>query len=201
MSQLFVSESNSGGGDIQTIQGNSGGPIGPNSSGQINIVGIGGTVVAGNPATNTLTITGVGSVLLNNQVTITSTQLKNAVGTPITLVAAQGAGTVIIPVSVLFKFTPGSNIFSNSPQMQLAYISGTVNGQQGCFPTSFLGSLITIYAQTIFGGINNSGNLNVPIADVENSPFSIQNNGFPLSGNPANDAVVVAATQYVILTL
>jgi len=43
--------------NIETITGNSGGAVGPDSSLNINLVGQGGVEVAGDPGTNTLTIT------------------------------------------------------------------------------------------------------------------------------------------------
>ena len=45
---------------VQTLTGNSGGAVGPDLSDNINLVGTGGVTVAGNPGTNTLTISGGG---------------------------------------------------------------------------------------------------------------------------------------------
>jgi hypothetical protein len=42
--------------DVETITGDSGGPVGPDSSLNINLIGAGGAVVVGNPGTNTLTV-------------------------------------------------------------------------------------------------------------------------------------------------
>jgi len=46
-----------GGGGISTITGTTGGNIGPDGSGNINIIGAGSVTVSGNALTNTLTIT------------------------------------------------------------------------------------------------------------------------------------------------
>jgi hypothetical protein len=46
-----------GGGAVNTLTGNTGGPVGPTGGGTINIIGAGGVAVAGNAGTNTLTIT------------------------------------------------------------------------------------------------------------------------------------------------
>ncbi len=57
MSQYYVATSSGGGsGTVQFLQGNSGGDVGPNVSGEIFIVGTGGVNVTGTPLTNTLTI-------------------------------------------------------------------------------------------------------------------------------------------------
>ena len=46
-----------GGGDVDTLTGNAGGPVSPDGVGNINVVGVGGVVVFGTPISNTLTIT------------------------------------------------------------------------------------------------------------------------------------------------
>lgn len=54
-----------GGGTILTLTGNSGGPVGPDGFGDINVIGDGTTItVAGNPGTSTLTISVLGSVAI-----------------------------------------------------------------------------------------------------------------------------------------
>lgn len=57
---------NLGGGDIETLTGNTGGAVGPDGAFNINVVGDGTTIaVAGNPGTNTLTISTVGTGVVN----------------------------------------------------------------------------------------------------------------------------------------
>ena len=64
MSQFYIKSSGGGGGsDVLTLTGNSGGSVGPNVGGNINVVGSGGVSVAGNAGTNTLTITATSGVL------------------------------------------------------------------------------------------------------------------------------------------
>lgn len=46
-----------GAGVVDTLTGNTGGPVGPTGGGTINVVGTGGVTVTGNAGTNTLTIT------------------------------------------------------------------------------------------------------------------------------------------------
>ncbi len=67
MSQFGRTFTNSGpGGFVQTLTGNSGGPVGP-LAGNINVVGDTTTInVVGNPATNTLTISASGSGLVSS---------------------------------------------------------------------------------------------------------------------------------------
>lgn len=55
-----------GGGDLQTLTGNSGGAVAPDGTFNINVVGDGTTInVTGNPGTNTLTISTVGTGVIN----------------------------------------------------------------------------------------------------------------------------------------
>lgn len=91
---------------ISTITGNTGGPVGPDITGNINVLGSGNISVDGNPATNTETITLVGT-------TNHSLQLGNATGSLTSLgVATNGQ----IPIGstgadpVLATLTAGSNI-------------------------------------------------------------------------------------------
>ena len=56
--------------DIETITGNIGGPVGPTPLGNLNLVGAGGVVVTGNPATNTLTITAAGGNISGSVITV-----------------------------------------------------------------------------------------------------------------------------------
>jgi len=49
-------------GPVNTLTGNTGGPVPPDGSGNINVIGSGVISVAGNPGTSTLTITGTGSI-------------------------------------------------------------------------------------------------------------------------------------------
>ena len=55
-----------GGGPVITLQGNSGGLVGPNGTGNINIVGAGNITVAGNAGTNTETISFTGVLPIAN---------------------------------------------------------------------------------------------------------------------------------------
>lgn len=59
----YRSAGGGGGGNIATLQGNNGGPVGPNGFDNIFIQGALGIVVSGDPITNTLTITGGNSTL------------------------------------------------------------------------------------------------------------------------------------------
>lgn len=77
MSQAgILSESSSAAADIETITGNSGGAVGPDGTFNVNLVGSGSISVAGNPGTNTLTISLSGSGFTWNTVAGTSQNIS-----------------------------------------------------------------------------------------------------------------------------
>jgi hypothetical protein len=92
MSQMGRSFSNSGpGGFIQTLTGNSGGPVGP-TGGNIDLLGTGVITVVGNPGTSTLTITPSGSIassFITNPATGTATPVAG-------VLTFAGAGSVSV---------------------------------------------------------------------------------------------------------
>lgn len=82
----FTGTSGGGGGALNTLTGNTGGPISP-SAGNINIVGVGAINVQGTPGTSTLTITSgnpffVWQVITAGQVAVTQNgYFTNGAGT------------------------------------------------------------------------------------------------------------------------
>ncbi len=64
-----------GSGTLNTLTGNSGGPVGPDGSSNINVIGSGAITVSGSPGTNTLTISTASpfftwSVIVANQAAV-----------------------------------------------------------------------------------------------------------------------------------
>ncbi len=115
MSQMGRAFSNTGpGGFIQTLTGNSGGPVGP-TAGNINVVGTGVISVVGNPGTSTLTITPSGSIassFITNPATGTATPVLGVLtfaGTGGITVSA-GGSTVTIDGSAIVGGIPWSII-------------------------------------------------------------------------------------------
>lgn len=66
MSQAGVLTVQTSGGPVtETLTGNTGGPVGPDGSFNINVIGVGGVTVTGFPGTNTLEISNTGSLTWN----------------------------------------------------------------------------------------------------------------------------------------
>lgn len=116
MSNIYkVSVDGGGGGEVNTLAGNSGGAIGPDGSGNINTLGNGSITIIGNPGTNTLTTELTGLTAHN--------VLVGAGTTTITNVAPSTAGFVLT-----------SNGASTDPSFQTISTSGaviTVTGNSG----------------------------------------------------------------------
>lgn len=98
MSYINTGIAGSGASVVQTITGNSGGPVGPSVSDNINLLGAGGILVAGNAGTNTLTITGTPSVTWN-EVTATSASMAVSNG-----YVANNAGVVTLTLPATAAF-------------------------------------------------------------------------------------------------
>jgi hypothetical protein len=83
---------------IDTITGNTGGPIGPDGADNINIVGAGGVNVAGNAGTNTLTITVAGMGFTWNVIT-SATNPNQIVEDNGYITKGAGAVTLVLPAA------------------------------------------------------------------------------------------------------
>ena len=144
---------------IDFIQGNTGGPVGPDFTDTIFLVGSGNINVAGNPGTNTLTITLVGTTNHAVQVGNASGSLTSlGVGTDgQVLIGATGADPAFATItssdnSILF--TPGPNSLD-----MVAVGSGsavtTITGNTGgpLTPTAGNINIVTANSNIVFAGV------------------------------------------------
>jgi hypothetical protein len=104
---------------IETLTGNSGGPVGPDGANNINVVGAGVITVAGNPGTSTLTITPSGS--------IASSFITN----PATGVATPAAGVLTFAGTGGITVTAGvSTVTIDGATISAGTITGNTGGAQ-----------------------------------------------------------------------
>lgn len=115
---LLRFSSGGGGGPLLTLSGNSGGPVGPDGFGDINVIGDGTTIsVAGNAGTNTLTISALSSVAVHftaddaNIATPAANNLNIFGGANINTTAPGSASTIMVILndSILLPATTGAN--------------------------------------------------------------------------------------------
>lgn len=168
MSQAGTS-SNGGGGSsgILTVTGTSGGAVGPDMAGNVNLLGAGGVVVTGNAGTNTLTISVSGSGIVWNTVT-TNTAMVASNGyitnsaSPITL-ALPGTAAVGDTFAVTGLGAGGWVISQQAGQNIISDTVSTTIGTGGSLTSSNRYddlSLVCIVANTTFK-VRNSGTYTV----------------------------------------
>jgi len=152
MSQAGVlSVQTSGGLITETLTGNTGGPVGPDGSFNINIIGVGGVTVTGNPGTNTLEISNSGSLTWNviaaSQAMIANEGYICAGGGAISLSlpATSVLGDIIeitLDGSTSFVITQGA-----SQQIRLGSTQ-TTSGASGTITTTAQGNSLRLVCQT-----------------------------------------------------
>lgn len=105
---------------VETLTGNSGGPVGPDGANNINVVGTGVITVVGNPGTNTLTITPSGDIassFITNPATGTATPAAG-------VLTFAGAGGVTVTAG-------GSTVTIDGAAISAGTITGNTGGPQG----------------------------------------------------------------------
>lgn len=99
MSYYQIGQNGNASPNVEFLVGNTGGPVGPNGSFQIGLVGAGSVNVVGNPGANSLTISVSGSGLTWNNITATSGNMTSNNG-----YFANNAGlvTLTLPATAVF---------------------------------------------------------------------------------------------------
>lgn len=155
-----------GGGDILTLTGNTGGAVGPNGFGNINIVGISGTEVSGDPGTSTLTVETTGGglgwfvVTINVAMGVNNGYIANAVGQLQLLLPAVAPVGSIIRVGGLTA--GGWQITQNAGQAIRFGVMVTTTGVGGSLSSTAIGDaveLVCVTANTGWLALSGVGNL------------------------------------------
>lgn len=139
--------------------------------------------------------------LLTTKTTLTSTQIKNLVGTPITVIPAAGANQLIIVRNVDASFTyGGSNAFTNPQSILLYYETNTTGfnaGGQVLNATFLVG---TSNAIMLNEASNSSGGTITPTNQI-NQPIvvGVDSGSSNITGNAANDNSITFVTTYEIV--
>lgn len=123
-----IQDGGGAGTDVSTLTGNVGGPVPPSAGGNINILGTAPINVTGNPGTNTLTITGAGSIPLtfteDAGSAIPALNNLNILGTATQGITTSGAGsTVTITATDATTTQKGVSPFATDAEA----IAGTVS--------------------------------------------------------------------------
>jgi hypothetical protein len=126
---------------------------------------------------------------------LTNAQIKSLFTVPITIVAAQGAGTVITVFSIMTKFTyGGTNAFTGGGNLNIRYVGTAGQSINAAIMTSalILGTA-SVYSQT-----NLTATSGVAIANVENQLVCIHNLTAAFTGNAANNNLISVKILYGI---
>lgn len=169
------------------------------------IAGIAGVATSNSQMVTIDSTTGqLGSTVMalqTSQVTLTSSQIKNLNGTPIVLIAAQGAGTVINIVSAIAKFNyGGSNVFVAAASQNINMYYGTTVAATNGFITNaqIIGSADT-YQASFTPPTSLS---NIAVASLENVAINAYNtSATEISGNAANDNTITILIKYYVSSI
>jgi hypothetical protein len=181
---------------VSTITGDTGGALSP-SSGNITIAGGSGVNTSGTGSTLTANLDA--SFLRQTTTTLSATDVKALRATPITVVAAQGAGTIIEFVGAQLKLTAGSEVFTESDDnLAIRFVDGT-----GAIVSETIEStgFIDQAADTYTNAIAKADNI-IAASTGENAVLVLHNTGDgEIAGNASDDATLEVVVSYRVHTI
>lgn len=118
-------------GTVTALQGNTGGPVGPNGSGIINVVGTGNLTVTGNPGTFTETIS------QNNFVSGTTTTVGAVTGNVITFPLGATPGVYTVDTIIAGFSTAGGTLGTGYAIVGAVRTDGAIGTITGQAPDHF----------------------------------------------------------------
>jgi len=126
-----------------------------------------------------------------------TTQISNATlrtTNPTTLVAAQGAGTMIVPTQCALRHNyGGNNVWTNGPTPSLSWNNDT---SSVLVPLNDPFQLAAVTQTSISSGVDEV----VPTSVYDNQPLTFQLSA-GLAGNAANDNTATIIVTYLVLTI
>ena len=136
---------------------------------------------------------GITGVLETATVDLTNAEIKDLADTPVELVAAQGAGTVIEFVSAIFILDYGSNVLVESADnLVIEYDDGDAAAVS---ETIEMTGFIDQSADTITFAIAKKDPIDAS-ADIVNKNLALVNTSGDFTGNATNDTVIRVITSY-----
>ncbi len=143
---------------VQTLEGNTGGPVGPDASNNINVVGTGVISVVGNPGTNTLTITPSGDIassFITNPATGTATPVAG-------VLTFAGAGGVVVSAGGSTVTIDGSTVIGGVPWSIIA-VNQTAAIDNGYFCNKAGTLALALPAVSVIGDVIEVANENTAL--------------------------------------
>lgn len=185
----------SGSGGINIPQFDEGALVTDSTGNVTAITGTAGYVLTANAAGSAPTFQA--STVMTTSVTLTSSQIKNLIATPITLIPAQGPNTIVAVYNLSVYKKYGSNVFTGTGNIFLKW--GTVNT-----PTSVMGNSRLVSAESTFNtaitGI--SFTTTTDVTNITNADVLItQDSGAEFGGNASNDTTIKVGVIYQVFSL
>lgn len=127
---------------------------------------------------------------------LTNAQIKALRATPIDIIPAQGVGTFIYPLGMIFKMIYGGNNAFVTVGVNLdTFWTGSTSNATNLIPNSVIIATTTTYA------ICASGNQSA-VTTLENTAIQLKNSGTTeITGNAANDNTATLMFWYMVLTI
>lgn len=144
------------------------------------------------------------SVLLSATGTLTSAQVKALHGTPITAIAAPGAGKVIVPISVVSKLNyGGSNVFVAGASQTIGVYYTTALAIGNTFTIALNAFIVASVTTTQINTDGITAALIVQAStNIENKPILLYNPvATEVTGNAANNNTITWQIIYYIATI
>lgn len=190
-----------GGGDIETLTGNSGGAVGPDGASNVNILGSGNIDVAGNPGTNTLTISESDPSVrflagdAATSVPPDGSGIINIVGSgSVTVTEDVPGNTLTIAVSGIPNYICGTGSTIDTATVDLVTIA--MGGSAACFTVRGIITGKAASAHAIGGQVVATVRTDGATATIVNTPDIIKNADLVLS---SGSFTIVASGNDLIL--
>jgi hypothetical protein len=131
------------------------------------------------------------SEIATKKTSLTAAQIKALYATPLSLVAAPGAGKIIVPIEIFAKYTFGTTAFTGSNALEFRYTSN--NGAK--FSTDINASFLLSASGTNYRSMKA---LHTELVPVVNAPLTIS---VP-SADPAQGlGVLEVSVAYRVITI
>lgn len=176
-------------------QNSSTGQLGATTAQFPNTAGTSGNVLTSD-GTNWTSATAPGGGVLTATGTLTSAQIKALNASPVTVLAAPGAGRFYRMLWWTGKFTyGGSNVFVAGVGQTINVYLGTTLNQGSIIPNAEIVGTTTVYTWA-------NGFASTIATTAENQPLNLYNsNATEISGNAANDNTVSYSITYQIMNI
>lgn len=136
-------------------------------------------------------------LISTGNITITNAQIKALRTTPITVIAAPGAGKMISIVCATVKFNyGGTNVFVTGGNLELH-----VNNTAGILYSAWNSAIYTGSVDNIYGIVPAQANGATTQGVMENLPIVLTTAASDPTGNAANDNTMVINILYQVLTM